>query len=73
MFWLLCAAHGVLVPWPGSEPIAPAVEAWSLNHWTTREVPKGTSLEAGFNILKICMFYDPKLNCQWIQKEPGGL
>ena len=26
----------------------PAVEAQSLNHWTAREVPKGTRLESGF-------------------------
>ena len=37
-FWLLCAACGILVSWPGIEPTPPAVEAWSLNHWTTREV-----------------------------------
>ena len=35
----LAAARGILVPWPGIEPSPPAVEAWSLNHWTTREVP----------------------------------
>ena len=29
-FWLHCAACGILVPWPGIEPVA---------HWTTREVP----------------------------------
>ena len=52
IFWLCSAAWGILVPWPGIKPIAPAVEAWSLNHWTTREVPKGTSLESGLNILK---------------------
>ena len=32
-------AYGILVPWPGIEPMCPALEAWSLNHWTTREVP----------------------------------
>ena len=26
-------------PQPGIEPMPPAVEAWSLNHWITREVP----------------------------------
>ena len=31
-----------LVPWPGIEPGPPAVGAWSLNHWTTREVPSYT-------------------------------
>ena len=29
-----------LVPWPGIEPECPALGARSLNHWTTREVPK---------------------------------
>ena len=28
-----------LVPWPGIEPVPPAVEAQSLNQWTNREVP----------------------------------
>ena len=28
------------VLWPGSNPGPPALQAWSLNHWTTREVPK---------------------------------
>ena len=27
------------VPRPGMERTPPAVEAWSLNHWTAREVP----------------------------------
>ena len=28
-----------LVSWPGTEPVPPALWAWSLSHWTTREVP----------------------------------
>ena len=28
-----------LVPWPGVKPQPPALGAWSLSHWTTREVP----------------------------------
>ena len=35
----LVAACGILVPQPGMEPGPPALGAWSLNHWTTREVP----------------------------------
>ena len=31
-------ACGILVPWPGIEPMPPALEARSPNHWTTREV-----------------------------------
>ena len=38
-FWLSHKACGILVPRPGIEPVPLAVEAWSLNHWTTREVP----------------------------------
>ena len=30
-------AHGILIPQPGIEPMPPAVEAQSLNHWTARE------------------------------------
>ena len=30
---------GVLVSQLGMELVPPAVEAWSPNHWTTREVP----------------------------------
>ena len=30
---------GTLVLQPGIEPVPPAVEAQSLNHWTAREVP----------------------------------
>ena len=33
-------ACGILVPQPEIKPMPPPpVEAWSLNHWTTREVP----------------------------------
>ena len=28
-----------LVPWSGIKPRSPALGVWSLNHWTTREVP----------------------------------
>ena len=31
-------ACGIVVPQPGIEPVLLAVEAWSLDHWTTREV-----------------------------------
>ena len=31
-------ACAILAPHPGMEPLPPAVEAWSLNQWTTREV-----------------------------------
>ena len=34
-FWLY-----LLPCQPGIEPVPPALEAQSLNHWTTREVPR---------------------------------
>ena len=38
-FFLGCAvAFRISVPGPGIEPVPPAVEVRSLNHWTTREV-----------------------------------
>ena len=36
--WALSCSLWDLVPWPGIEPGPPALGAWSLNHWTTREV-----------------------------------
>ena len=47
IFFFLVAACGLLVaacmwdlvPWPGIEPRPPALGAWSLTHWTTREIP----------------------------------
>ena len=42
LFWFVFLPHlvtlKILVPWPGIEPMLPAMEAWSFNHWTTREV-----------------------------------
>ena len=32
-----------LPPPPGINPMPPAVEAWSLNHWTAREAQAGLS------------------------------
>ena len=33
-------AGGISVPRPGIESVPPAVEAWTTNHWTTREFPR---------------------------------
>ena len=37
---VLCLGCGMwdLVPRPGIEPRTPILEAWSINHWATREV-----------------------------------
>ena len=39
-FWPHRTACRILVPRPRIEPVPPALGAWSLNHWTTREVPQ---------------------------------
>ena len=37
-FWPPCMACWSLAPRSGIKTMPPALEAWSLNHWTTREV-----------------------------------
>ena len=45
IFYFLAAPHGMWdFPDQGSNPCPPAVEAWSLNPWTAREVRKETIL-----------------------------
>ena len=39
-----------LNPWPGIEPAYPALEACSLNYWTTREVPTTLSISLSLNL-----------------------
>ena len=39
IFGHVTQACEILVPQPGIEPLPPAVEAQSPNHWTAREVP----------------------------------
>ena len=53
-FFFLATPGGVwdLSSRPGIEPTLPAVEAWSLNHWTAREVPRMLRFHEGQNITK---------------------
>ena len=39
-FRIFSCAMWDLVPWPGIKAGPPALGAWSLSHWTTREVPE---------------------------------
>ena len=48
-------ACGVLVPQPGIKPTPPAVEVWSPNHWTTRQVPVCVILDHYFSPFEFCM------------------
>ena len=47
-----------LVPWPGMEPKPTALGAWSLSHWTTREVPPD---------IFICQLWVDKIHSDYIQ------
>ena len=44
-FWLCCVAYGVFSPQTGIKHVTPAPQAWSLNQWTSREVPPILSSE----------------------------
>ena len=44
-----------LVSWPGIEHGPPALGAWSLSHWTTREVPLVRSLVTSFLVRAFCL------------------
>ena len=46
-------AYRILVPQPGIEPMPPEVEAWSLNHWTAREVPPLGCFEKSCEIIGV--------------------
>ena len=48
LFWLCGTACGILVPQPRIKPAPPAVEAWTLNHWSAREVPVVAFLKVVF-------------------------
>ena len=49
--WLCFVACRTLAPQPGVKPGPPALEAWSLNHWTVRDVPGDDSLGSVIIIL----------------------
>ena len=40
LFWSCCMACGILVPWPGIEPVASAVEAEVLTPWLPGNSPE---------------------------------
>ena len=48
--WPYHAAFEILVPRPGIQPMSLALGMWSLNHWTTREVPQKSVFTIHFNL-----------------------
>lgn len=55
LFWPHHVACGVLLSQPGIKPTPPVLAAWSLNHWTTCEVPRLKPFNAAVS----------KLNSDW--------
>ena len=51
-FWLHRIACGILIPWPGFEPMPCALELQSPNHWTVREFPASHFLNNLIKLLK---------------------
>ena len=43
--WPHHTAFGILVPQTGIEPVLPALKVQDLNHWTTREVQGGYTVD----------------------------
>ena len=58
-YFFVYVACGILVPQPGIQPGPLALEAWSLNYWTTREVP----LLSFFKLKRACVHAKPLLSC----------
>lgn len=50
LLWPLRAACGILIPRPEIESMPSAVEVWSFNHWTSKEVPIDDDLNNYFSI-----------------------
>ena len=48
LIYLLAAPCGLLVPWPGIAPMTPPLGAWSLNHWTAREMSSKSKFNTHF-------------------------
>ena len=68
LFWLHCWLCGILFPQTRTKPVPSAVEAQSLNHGTTREVPqKGRNSYLSHNMDK------PKMHfAQWKKSNTNG-
>ena len=54
-FWLCSTAYGILVPQLGIEPMPPAVEVYSPNHWIAREFYGGKCLDLQTHTRIICI------------------
>ena len=67
-FRLYHLACRILVPGPGIEPVPPAVETWSLKHWTTRAFP---ILVFFFFSIRLLAFFWASLVVQMVKNPPA--
>ena len=65
--WILSCSTWDLVPQSGIKPRPPALRAWRLSHWTTRQVP-------GANVLSWEMFPEVQVlrRLFWVERVMGG-
>ena len=66
IFWLCRMACGILVPWPGIEPVSAALEAWSLHHWTARKSYHSISTD----VFWIPLISTSVVNLSWLPHLP---
>ena len=72
-FWPCHAACGILVPQQGIEPVPPAWDVQSLNHWTATEVPHHTILTDNFLVhLFVCHPCPQNVNCFVLHYVPSS-
>ena len=55
--WTLSCGRWDLILWPGIKPATPAMGAWSLSHWTPREVPEFI----GLTDVEVCLMPSVKV------------
>ena len=60
-------ACGILVSRPESEPIFPALEAQSVNHWTSREVLVGVNTIPVLHTRKVKLTEFKETLASWLQ------
>ena len=63
-FFFFSCSMWDLVHWPSVEPGPPALEAQSLSHWTTREVPSFISYESSYTFKNYYTLSIPWLSTQ---------
>ena len=62
-----------LIPWPGILPRPPALGAWSLSHWTTREDPQTQCFKQQNFIFSQCGGWRSRSRCRqvWFPLRPS--